>query len=477
MTHNISQRTSEALLRRSPSLFFTHLFPKIDTVRNFECPWYLHAISKYLLEMYYGTCPRLILNAPPRSLKTSLANTYFIPWLLGKDPSTKVMVVTYGDDLSSTLAKATKKVFLHPAYKKIFPYTVLENDNMQATRLRTSKGGHVIFTSLHGVMTGLGADWIILDDPLQVAHMRSETRLDDVIRVFKQSVSTRLNNPKNGKILLIQQRISPNDLCGALTDTPMHPWKILCLPARFDEPAQFDLGLFGKKDVETGDLLTPARMPEAFLNEKKAEMGDAAYYAQYLQKPLYESDCPIDFKKIKHISREEFDEISLAPTIYQSWDTALSDKPSADYSAVTTWAKFEDGRYVLLDAARYRVTSEKLQSKIVQQARAHSARFVCIEKANHAADLIRMVAPEMPDGCIVRSVPTGGSSKMQRLEAQLHKINTGKVFFLSDEPNLKLVNHELRQFPNGRYDDLVDSFSQALAQMGTGSGVPFWRIS
>ena len=105
MTHNISQRTSEALLRRSPSLFFTHLFPKIDTVRNFECPWYLHAISKYLLEMYYGTCPRLILNAPPRSLKTSLANTYFIPWLLGKDPSTKVMVVTYGDDLSSTLAK------------------------------------------------------------------------------------------------------------------------------------------------------------------------------------------------------------------------------------------------------------------------------------------------------------------------------------------------------------------------------------
>jgi phage terminase large subunit-like protein len=66
---------------------------------------------------------------------------------------------------------------------------------------------------------------------------------------------------------------------------------------------------------------------------------------------------------------------------------------------------------------------------------------------------------------------------MQRLETQLHKINTGKVFFLSDEPNLELVNNELRQFPNGRYDDLVDSFSQALVQMGTGSGVPFWRIS
>ncbi|MDB2453525.1 phage terminase large subunit [Planktomarina temperata] len=307
--------------------------------------------------------------------------------------------------------------------------------------------------------------------------MRSETRQDDVIQVFKQSISTRLNTPKDGKILLVQQRISPNDLCGALTDAPAHPWKVLCLPARFDEPAQFYLGFSKWKDVAAGDLLTPARMPEAFLNEKKAEMGNAAFYAQYLQKPLQESNCPIDFKKIRYISKEEFDEISLAPTIYQSWDTALSDKPSADYSAVTTWAKFEDGRYVLLDAARYRVTSEKLQSIIVQKALAHSARFVCIEKANHAADLIRMVAPEMPDGCIVRSVPTGGSSKMQRLEAQLHKINTGKVFFLSDEPNLELVNNELRQFPNGRYDDLVDSFSQALAQMGTGSGVPVWHIS
>ena len=149
MTHNISQRTLDALLRRSLSLFFTHLFPKIDTVRDFECPWHLHAISQQLLEMYHGTCLRLIVNAPPRSLKTSLANTYFIPWLLGQDPTTKVMVVTYGDDLSSTLAKATKKVFLHPAYQKIFPHTVLENDNMQATRLRTSKGGALTIKRRH----------------------------------------------------------------------------------------------------------------------------------------------------------------------------------------------------------------------------------------------------------------------------------------------------------------------------------------
>ena len=85
-------------------------------------------------------------------------------------------------------------------------------------------------------------------------------------------------------------------------------------------------------------------MSQRFLSEKQSEMGHAAFYAQYLQKPLVEEDCPIDFGKIKYISRDEFSQIDLVPTLFQSWDTALSDKPTADYSAVTTWARFEDGR-------------------------------------------------------------------------------------------------------------------------------------
>ena len=477
MTRKLNQAKLHSLLRQSPSLFFAQLFPKIDNIEGFECPWYLHAISQHLLEMYNGQCRRLIINAPPRSLKTSMANSYFIPWLLGKNPKTKVIVVTYGDDLSTTLARATKKVFIHPAYQQIFPHTVLENDRMQATRLRTPQGGQVIFTSIHGALTGLGADWIILDDPLQAAHMRSEVRQDDLAQVFRHSVTTRLNDPETGKMLLVQQRISPNDLCGDLTRDPGHPWTVLSLPARFDEPAEFNLGIFGPKEVTAGELLTPHRMSERFLSEKQSEMGDAAFYAQYLQKPLVEEDCPIDFGKIKYISRDEFSQIDLVPTIFQSWDTALSDKPTADYSALTTWARLEDGRFILIDATRYRVSSDKLQSLIIPNAIAHSARFVCIEAANHAVDLIRMVSEQMPDGCTVRSVALHGLSKMQRLEAQLHKINTGKVVFLRDEPNLDLVTNELRQFPNGRHDDLVDSFSQALSEMGKGSGIPAWRIS
>jgi predicted phage terminase large subunit-like protein len=206
-------------------------------------------------------------------------------------------------------------------------------------------------------------------------------------------------------------------------------------------------------------------------------MGNAPFCAQYLQQPFFESECPIDFGKIQYISKAHLSEMNNVPTIFQSWDTALSSKPTADFSAVTTWARFEDGRFVLIDAAHYRVSSDKLQSLIIRCAIAHAAQIVCIEAANHAVDLIRMVTEHMPNGCTVRSVAIHGQSKMQRLEAQLHKINTGKVFFIHDEPNLNLVSNELRQFPNGRHDDFVDSFSQALSQMGKGSGIPAWRIS
>jgi len=112
MTRKLNQAKLHSLLRQSPSLFFAHLFPKIEYIEDFKCPWHLHAISHQLLAMHKGRCRRLILNAPPRSLKTSLANSYFIPWLLGKNPKTKIIVVTYGDDLSTTLARTTKKVLV-----------------------------------------------------------------------------------------------------------------------------------------------------------------------------------------------------------------------------------------------------------------------------------------------------------------------------------------------------------------------------
>ena len=115
--------------------------------------------------------------------------------------------MVYSDKaLSRDMALKVEALLKHRSYGTLFPHTKLNKDKSRAHLFITSQVGGIRFTSLNGVMTGIGADWIIIDDPLQAAHIRSEARSNAVVQMFRESLSTRLNNPTSGKILLVQQR-------------------------------------------------------------------------------------------------------------------------------------------------------------------------------------------------------------------------------------------------------------------------------
>ena len=82
------------------------------------------------------------------------------------------------------------------------------------------------------------------------------------------------------------------------------------------------------------------------------------------------------------------------------------------------------------------------------------------------------------DPCTKKRVPHQNLSKEARFGLVLYLINAGRVGLLNEEKILDLLLHQLRQFPNGKHDDLVDSFTQALRVLPTlGSGKAVWRIS
>ena len=328
-------------------------------------------------------------------------------------------------------------------------------------------------------MTGLGADWIILDDPLQAAHRRSDKRSDNLETTFREALSTRLNNPSTGKILLIQQRIAPSDLCGRLTEHEGHPWTVIALPAEFMVPETYPLGRFGgTHKAQVGDLLMPEHLTRNVLKAKRLEMGEAAYAAQYLQAPIYEENNPIEFDKLAFVKREDIaDELEHA-LIVQSWDTALTANTNSDYSAVTTWARLPSQKFVLLHAKQIKLSSDKLVDAIIQHAQAWSAKHVLVEHANHARDLIRDLQKRANGRVHIKGVPHQNLSKEARLDLVLYLINAGRVGLNKEEKSMDLLLHQLRQFPNGKHDDLVDSFTQALRVLPTlGSGKAVWRIS
>jgi len=473
--HN--RKKLDALIRSTPGFFLGHMLPIIEGKPGFRQNWHVHAMSNMLINLFNGDIRHLILNTPPRSLKSSIGAVYFIPWLLGKNPTTKIILVTYNEDYCTQLARLCKQVLDHKAYKRLFPHVQLLRDNIQATRLRTTQGGSVHFTSFHGSLTGLGADYIIVDDPVKTTDARSDLRLQDVELSFREAVYSRLNNPKTGRILILMQRVHPNDLCGALTATPDHPWQVLTLPVQFRKTRIFDLGFGHTHTAREGDILDPGQFNQAAITNRLQTLGVPAFEAQYQQEPFIDNQNLVDFRKLAHINPRDIIQNELNdPYRLHSWDTALTAGSRSDYSAITKWTKYQ-GKYILIGAAQYRITSDKLQSLITKTAISEGAHEVLIEHANHAHDLIHAVRKASNQRFTVKAISTGGRSKEDRLACELHKINMGTVFLLRDGKGIELFLSQLRQFPNGKHDDLVDSFTQALKVMGKSSSKPIWHIS
>ena len=202
------------------------------------------------------------------------------------------------------------------------------------------------------------------------------------------------------------------------------------------------------------------------------------YSDSALQAPIYEENNPIEFDKLTCVKRVDIADDLEHALIVQSWDTALTANTNSDYSAVTTWARLPSQKFVLLHAKQIKLSSDRLVDAMIQHAQAWSAKHVLVEDANHARDLIRDLQKRSNGQLHIKGVPHQNLSKEARLDLVLYLINAGRVGLLEEEKSLDLLLHQLRQFPNGKYDDLVDSFTQALRGLPTlGSGKAVWRIS
>ena len=464
----------DALIRSSPGLFLQWLLPDIQNLNGYAANWHVHAMSEKLMMLYRGHVRRLIVNAPPRSLKTSTCTTFFIPWLLGKDPGLQIMLVTYSDEFAEHLGNQVRKIMRHLEYKRLFTDTQLVNEKARSTRLRTTKGGKVTITSFHATMTGLGADYIIVDDPIQTNDVRSEVKMKDTINRFKEGLYTRLNDPKSGRILLVMQRIHPDDLTGELLDRS--EFEHLKLPAQFKEDTTYKMPFEKEHVAKAEDYLDPNRLGELEIARTRKMLGEAAFAAQYMQDPIYPENDLVDLDKFNWFDPNDLHS-NLEEAVYvHSWDTAFSTSETADYTAVTKWA-YNNGGYYLLDAKRFKASSEDVEQRILREAISEQPNRVIIERANHSIDLIARVKRQGRGRFQVIEGRHGGLSKADRFISIQHKINTGQVFLAKGRSGIDLFLSELRGFPYGAHDDLVDSFTMALQEMGKSSGKAVWRIS
>jgi hypothetical protein len=172
-----------ALLRTDLASFIHKVFYTVFPGSTYLPNWHIDAIVHQLLQVERGRCPRLLINQPPRSLKSLSVSVAYVAWLLGHDPGRRIIVVSYSNDLAAELHRQFRMVVDSAWYGDLFPGMRTARDT--GTEFVTTAGGSRYATSVGGTLTGRGADLIIIDDPLKAEEALSESARKRVIDWYR----------------------------------------------------------------------------------------------------------------------------------------------------------------------------------------------------------------------------------------------------------------------------------------------------
>jgi hypothetical protein len=336
-----------SILRRDLAAFIEKSFHTINPSAEFLRNWHIEQIARNLTDVTNGKIRRLIINIPPRYLKSICVNVAWPAWLLGNNPSTRIISASFNRSLANKHSLDTRRIMSQSWYAKNSPACQFSSDQNEKNKFYTTQNGFRLATSIFGGITGEGGNVLIIDDPMSPEMAASANERRRVQTWFDQTFSTRLDNKKTGAIVLVMQRLHEDDLSGVLLRRG--GWEHLNIPVM----------------SEDGVLLNPARESDDEIQEMRETLGQYGFAAQYMQDPI-----ALDVGMIRRIWLKYYISMAELPKferIVQSWDTAIKSSAKADYSAGLTFGIAKNQIY-LLDVIRMRVEYPDLRREVIAAA-------------------------------------------------------------------------------------------------------------
>jgi predicted phage terminase large subunit-like protein len=296
-----------------------------------------------------------------------------------------------------------------------------------------------------------------VDDPLNAAEAQSEAGRKRVTDWFTGSLLQRLNDKGETPVIVVAQRLHEDDLPGHILRTS--DWDLLSLPAIATERELIQVreGSFHRR--EPGEVLQPERESRETLERIRREIGSLQFSAQYQQQPV-----PAEGNLVRREWFRYYDALparTATTRVVQSWDVAATIGDANDYSVCTTWL-VAASRFYVIDVFRARLEYPSLRRKVIELAELFKVQIILIEEAGFGLTLLQDLRTGLPSHITqpLGIKPLG--TKSDRLVAQTAKIEAGHVHLPKEAPWLSDFLNEMLAFPNGRYDDQVDSVSQFL---------------
>ena len=456
MTSN--KRLTQAILRNNLALFIARSQMLLQPHKPYIHGPHIDAIAYQLERCRRGENRFLIINLPPRYLKSVCCSIAFPAFLLGHDPTLAITCLSYGDVLALDLSRSCRKVMQSPEYRELFPGTGLSATKNTEEIFYTTAGGHRRAVSMGGANTGLGADFLIIDDPIKADDVFSPQRREEVINRMKNTLLSRLNDKKKGCIIVVMQRLHMDDLTGYLLE--QGGWTVLNLPAIAEEYQEIPLGGGRVWKRSPGDVLLPEYESLDDLNQLRRTMGDHSFLPQYQQRPIPENGQIFQWDKFQFY--ENPPPFKNGDRYVMSWDTAMKDGELNDWSVCTVWQVYQDKYYYLVDVIRKKMLYPDLLKTVYAAARKYPIVELLFEDAGSGTILYQEVSQKykLPIDEVRCIKPEG--NKATRAAAITNLIEEGRVFLPRQAEWLDQFRNELLQFPNGRHDDQVDSMVNFL---------------
>ncbi|MGE0723516.1 MAG: phage terminase large subunit [Alphaproteobacteria bacterium] len=442
-----------ALLRQDFRAFLYQSFQTLHAGTAYQQNWHLDHLAWRMMAVRQGRHRRLIVNLPPRSLKSMLISIAFPAWTLGHDPAARIIVASYSDDLARKLSRDFRTVMEADWYRRTFPATRVNPLKRGESEIETTARGFRLATSVGGTLTGRGADIIIVDDPAKPSEAMSAAERARINEWFDHTLLSRLDDKARGVLMVVMQRLHAGDLTGHLLDKG--GYERIAIPAVAPEDAEYEVGRNRTHRVRAGELLHADREGPDIQDEIRRAIGTRNFAAQYLQEPL--PDGGNVFRLDWFANR--YERAPDAGQVVQSWDVGLETASSNDYSVCTTWRMVRNV-YYLLDVRRERLAFPDLLRAVEEEASRHRAHRVVIEDVGPGKALIQSARPRLrnPVAAYLPKV-----DKETRATQQSAVVEAGRVCLPLDAPWLAVFLSEILAFPNGRFDDQVDSLVQFLA--------------
>lgn len=461
-----------ALAEASLYEFVKQAWAVVEPGRKFVDGAHIKAICDHYEAVTEGRMRKLIVNIPPRCMKSLIVGVFWPAWVWIKHPEKRFNFASCNITLAIRDSVKCRRVIDSRWYQERWYGSFrMASDQNAKSNFENNKGGFRACYSVPGDVMGKGADYLVCDDPNSSMDVFYDNQLELANNWFDEAWSTRMEDYRTACMVLVMQRLSERDVAGHCL--AQGGWEHLCLPMQFEVERRCKTSIFEDWRTVEGELLWPERIGESDVKAMIASMGSYAAAGQLQQRP-----APRGGGMFK---REWFEIVSAAPAGTRDvryWDRAAT-QDGGDYTVGLRMGKAANGLHYIKDIVRAQVSPQLVERAILNTATADGIGVtICLEQdpgqagKSDVAYLIRQLV-----GKVVKAVPVT-KNKETRAQPVMSQAEAQNIKIVGNErgeapPWYEAFISEITVFPRGSHDDQVDCLSGAFNHLNEARKVLF----